>query len=71
MMPSWRFWTAASLAVLISAPAFAGGSKWEERQARESCVQLAKVKHPDLQGKALVVEVRKCRADPSAYNGGT
>jgi len=40
----------------------------QQAQQRQGCVQLVNVKHPDLKGKALGEEVKKCRANPDAYN---
>jgi len=52
---------------LACAPAYAL-SKWEQHSAAQGCIQLVKVKHPDAKGKALSEEVKKCRANPDAYN---
>ena len=52
---------------LAGAPAYAL-SKWERYSQNQGCVQLVKVKHPDLKGKAFGDEVKKCRANPDSYN---
>ena len=33
-----------------------------------ACRELVTVKHSDLKGKAFKDEVKKCKADPEAYN---
>ena len=54
------------LTALASAPAYAL-SKWEQHSQNQGCIQLVKIKHPDLKGKAFGDEVKKCRANPDTY----
>jgi len=35
---------------------------------KHACRDLVTVKHSDLKGKAFKEEVKKCNADPEAYN---
>ena len=51
---------------LAAAPALA--MRMDKKNARDACYNVVMAAHPGIDGKARGAEIKKCKADPDAYN---